>query len=263
MGILMRRNRAKKNGGKIACGFLTCFLAGAALGNQVPQALSTDGRMRVVSYTEDNVIEVQGTQFVQTSLEFGRDEQITDIEGGDAQAWVVSVPKGRQNIVFVKPIVDASNTNLTVLTNAHVYHFHLTTVPKDQEDATYNVRFVYPEDLKKALAVRLQKEATEKDAIINDDMKNPLTWNWDYSFSGKCAKDFVPKKVFDDGEFTYFEFEKHTEVPAIFVVDEAGHESLANWHVKGAYVVLQKVARQFSLRNGKVTTCVFNDDFKA
>jgi type IV secretion system protein VirB9 len=50
-------------------------------------------------------------------------------------------------------------------------------------------------------------------------------------------------------------------MPAIFVVDKQGKESLANSRMRGQYVVIERLARQFSLRNGKTVSCVFNDHF--
>ena len=241
------------------------LLSTQTLAFQIPKSLSTDPRMKVVAYTPGNVVEINGNQLIETSLEFGEAEAVIGVEGGDAAGWSVSINKQKPNIVFIKPIVDLSDTNLTVLTNRRVYHFHLVSSSNSKDNAPpiYNVRFFYPDEIKAQLDAEKDRAAQEKDSIVNDDLKNPLNWNWDYSFSGKCAKDFVPKKVFDDGEFTYFEFSPHTEMPAIFVVDEAGHESLANWHMKGHYVVVQRVSRQFSLRNGRVTSCVFNDAYKA
>ena len=68
-------------------------------------------------------------------------------------------------------------------------------------------------------------------------------------------------KIFDNGTFTYFEFDQRTDSPAIFLVDANQNESLVNGVREGKYVVVHRVGQQFTLRNGDVVTCIFNDAF--
>ncbi len=234
--------------------------------DQKPKSLSTDSRMRMVSYDPNNVVTIVGSQLVQTSIQFADDETIIGVEGGDSAAWAIDINKIKQNILFIKPTVDASDTNLAVITDKNLYHFHLVANTKDTASAkevTYNVRFHYPQAEQEALSLKLQAKRQRKESIVTDHAVDPMQVNWEYSFSGRCAKDFVPIKAFDDGKFTYFQFQADTDIPAIFVVDEQGKESLANVRMRGQYVVIQRLARQFSLRNGKIVSCVFNDHYPA
>ena len=235
-----------------------------AMANQNPKPLSADSRMRVVAYDPNNVVTVIGNQLVETSLEFSKDETIVGVYGGDSAAWQVNVNKAQPNILFVKPAVDISDANLTVLTDKHTYHFHLITDAKESasaKDITYNVHFTYPQEERSALMAQLQTKRQLKDSLVSDESFDPSKVNWEYSFSGRCAKDFVPIKAFDNGKFTFFQFSSNTEIPAIFIVDQKGKESLANWRAQGPYIVIQRIARQFSLRNGRVVSCVFNDNY--
>lgn len=233
--------------------------------NLNPKALSTDSRMRVVPFNTNDVVTVVGSPLVTTSLEFGTDESVDSVQGGDAAAWEVYVNKAHPNIVFVKPTMNESDTNLTVLTNQHTYHFRLlmatTKADKPLLEPTYNIRFTYPlEEREAAMSLASIKER-EKNAVVADNETSPFEWNWDYSFSCQCSQDNVPIRAFDDGTFTYFQFSDHADIPAIFLVDEKGNESLANWHMKGPYVVIQKTARQFTMRNGEAASCIFNDHY--
>ena len=67
--------------------------------------------------------------------------------------------------------------------------------------------------------------------------------------------------VFDDGRHTYFQFDPKTRLPAIFMVHPDETESLVNAVRRGRFLVVHDIGRQFTLRNGPVETCVFNEGF--
>ncbi|TIX31325.1 MAG: conjugal transfer protein TrbG, partial [Mesorhizobium sp.] len=48
------------------------------------------------------------------------------------------------------------------------------------------------------------------------------------------------------------------DIPAIFVVDDKRQESLVNVRTQGKYTVIDKVARQFTLRADGKTLCLYN-----
>ena len=66
----------------------------------------------------------------------------------------------------------------------------------------------------------------------------------------------VSARVFDDGKKTFFRFPG--EVPAIYAVDPARHESVVNVHRENDYVIVDKVNPQWTLRIGEQRTCIFN-----
>lgn len=243
--------------------------SGVCFANQTPKALSTDNRMRVVPYNQNDVVTVIGSQLTSTALQFGDDEMIVGVNGGDAAAWEVDINKNRPNMVFIKPTVDDSDTNLTVLTNKYTYHFHLTMKPDNPLSSlkvapTYSIRFTYPMEEAKAAMALAQKKAQDANAVLADNQTTPAEWNFDYSFSTKCAVDNVPIQAFDDGHFTYFEFGPNHDNPAIFLVDGQGHEAVANWHMKGKYIVIERTAPQFTIRNNgsQDASCVFNQHYQ-
>jgi type IV secretion system protein VirB9 len=85
-------------------------------------------------------------------------------------------------------------------------------------------------------------------------LSDPLKVNYDYGYKGD--KENKPTSVADDGTKTFFEFTG--EVPGIFAVKSDGSETLVNYRREGNYIVVDKVSRQWTLRSGKVATCVFN-----
>ncbi len=212
-----------------------------------PRPFSTDNRIKQVVYQDNNVVPVQGMTFTTTQIQFGESEHVLDIEGGDSAAWMVTYHPELSNMVFVKPTMVDSHTNMTVITNQHAYYFDLAsnkTLEKKPTLQTYALKFIYPE--RATIRVRTSTPPPQPKAL-----------NTSYRFSG--SPQLAPKHVFDDGQFTYFEFSATGAVPAIFAVDNKNaKESTVNTRRQGKYIVVQRLAPQFTLRQGGQTTSVFN-----
>lgn len=237
-----------------------------AQANQIPSKLATDSRMRIIPYDENNVVTVVGNKMVLTEIDFSPTEVINGVEFGNSLAWETIINKPHPNMLFFKPRISVPiDTNLTVITTKHTYHFRvMANQVNSKASPTYSIRFTYPqEEMELALADAMKQEQKEN-AMASPHPTDPFDWNWNYAYSACCSRDNVPIKAFDDGEFTYFQFSPHAEIPSIFVVDGQGHESLAATTMKGPYVVVQTVARQFTFRNGKDSaSCIFNEHYSA
>ena len=233
---------------------------------QKPRSLATDKRIKVVAFEENNVIPIHGTTFITTQVIFGHSEQIVNINGGDSAAWTISVDKSLPNILNIKPTILGSNSNLDVVTidstsKQRYYRFQLISneQPVTNTDIeTYAIQFIYPEREKARLLAQLHFKRQQDRALVNNS-KSPQDYNWDYSFNG--SREIMPLHVFDDGKFTYMELQSNQAVPAIFAVDNrAGRESVVNFRSKGNYIVVQRTAPQFTLRNGKtIVASIFNN----
>ena len=213
-----------------------------------PTSLPTDARIKKVMFQDNNVIPVHGMTFTTTQIQFGDNERVLDIEGGDSTAWMVTYHPELANMLFIKPTIFNSSTNMTVITNRHAYYFHLTSNKKLEQTATQQtnaLKFVYPAPVTSRVKSRPPIPA------------QPKVLNTAYRFSG--SPQLVPLHVFDDGQFTYFEISANGAVPAIFAVDDkSGKESTVNTRRQGKYLVVQRIAPQFTLRQGGLSTSVFN-----
>ena len=258
----------------------------------------TDPRLKWVVYNEREVIEVRGHYGFQTLVQFGAAEEVTDVSLGDGLAWQVDIP-ARKNLLFLKPVEAYAATNLTVLTTrpaldgsgelVRVYVFSLVaTVPREEgisgalydaeaearltpsgtaatqpADFTWVIHFHYPQDQAERLALRVRRHQTRQESRVSPGRAgdetgiDPAHWNWEYTFAGTATQ--APVNVFDDGQHTYFQFDPKTRVPAIFLVHEDETESLVNVVRRGRFLVVHDLGRQFTLRNGEVETCVFNE----
>jgi type IV secretion system protein VirB9 len=219
----------------------------------VPQAVKADVRIRTVPFQKDNIIHLAGMMGVSTMIVFNDDEKIATVAMGDSVAWQ-AVPDQSRQYLFIKPLEPNAVTNMNVVTSKRVYNFMLTgATPGNTRNAVIKLRFAYPDDIASA---KLLAAAKENAAMpnIKAALANPAGLNYDYGYKGAVAN--RPTATFDDGSKTFFQFAG--ELPAFFAVKSDGRESLVNFRREGDYIVIDKVANQWTLRNGNVATCVFN-----
>ncbi|MBV9575363.1 MAG: P-type conjugative transfer protein VirB9, partial [Gammaproteobacteria bacterium] len=209
----------------------------------LPRETAADHHIKMVSYDPNNVVMLKGCYGYQTQITFSPNETVQNVSIGDSMAWL-AVPV--QNHLFIKPVAE-SKTNMTVLTNLNSYSFQLDSLDRNASP-TYKLQFTYPEGG--------YDENGNSNAIGNFD---PDQVNWKYSFTGDRA--IVPLEAFDNGKFTYLKFKQDgmSRLPAVFIVDKNRNETLVNYHMQGKYLVVNAVAKQFTLRDGDYVTSVYND----
>jgi type IV secretion system protein VirB9 len=232
---------------------LSALWATPALATREPRPIQIDHRVRIIMYQPDEVYKFTGHYRYQSSIEFGSDELIKTISMGDSTSWMLN-PSG--NRLFLKPVQQDATTNMTLITNKHTYLFELharETDDIDDKDMIFIMRFIYPDDGGN------EAVTSYLDSVPQPDLdKDPDKYNFHYTISG--PDEIAPLRIFDDGQFTYFQFRnKNADVPAFFKVDEDGSESLINYRTRGDYIVVERVARRFTLRHGKQIVCVFNE----
>ena len=220
---------------------------------QQPRAIATDSRIRTVRFSENEVYQFVGHYGFQSAIEFGQDEKILTVSIGDSVAWLVN-PSG--NRLFLKPVEQNALTNMTVITDKHSYIFELhaeeTKNIRDKE-MVFSLRFVYPQNdlTETGLSGSQIEEFPEVD-------KHPERFNFGYTVRG--SKLIEPIRIFDDGEFTFFEFpNKNAEVPAFFKVNSNLEEEMINFRKRGDFIVVEKVASRMTLRRGPDILCVYNE----
>jgi len=241
----------------------TLLMATPAFAGKDPRPGSADQRIQRVAYNEHDVVKILGHYGYSTMIRFASDEVVQNISLGDSIAWQ-AVPNKQGNLLFVKPVEENAVTNLSVVTDRRVYSFELGAgheTDPDHGDIVFQVVFHYPQDELELLLARERDAAVSRNAVVNpgEPGSSPASWNFEYTFGGD--RNQVPKRIFDDGKFTYFEFDNITDTPAIFLVAADRSESLINYTVQGRYIVVHRTARQFTLRNGKDVTCIFNETY--
>lgn len=233
-------------------------LTSPAFAERVPRSGKADARVKTLTYHENDVYRLRGHYGFTTTIEFSPKERIETISVGDSEAWQIIKP-GQPNILFVKPLEENAETNMTVLTSSRVYTFDMSAARAASPASnalTFRIKFIYPEEQSLELA-----NFTGKSSSFNPLSGTPATeWNFDYSYSGD--KRLRPERVFDDGAFTYFLMKNLDVMPAAFAVDQNGNESIVNFTVQGKYLVINRVGAQFTLRDGNTATCIFNESYE-
>lgn len=239
---------------KIFSAFLIfLFCANNVSAAQLPRYLGSERKFRSYIYNPNDVYRYIGHYTYQGFIEFEEGEVVGTISMGNPSLWLF---ENLGNRLFLKPVgEDNSETNMTIITNKRVYHFELMAKEAKgitDKDLIFVVRFVYPDEKDKNIV-----EFPKVPLSDEPDMRDLNLYNFNYQYTGEPT--VAPLKVFDNGEFTYFQFaKKNAEIPAIFTVDAEGFESLVNFRSAGNYIIVERVAPQFTLRNGGDIVCVYN-----
>lgn len=231
-------------------------LIATAEAERLPSRGSLDARVRVASYEADQVYRLYGFVGYAIELIFEEGESFAGEGGGDLEGITFGY---HTNHLILKPKAPSIGTNLVIYTNRRAYRFEYSATDRPPDPASdevmYAVRFTYPpppapptaptsaervqQDLSKASAQRLK--------------------NLDYWYCGSAQ--VKPIAASDDGVQTRLTFGAKAELPAVFLANDDGSESLVNFSIEGGDVLIQRVAHRFIVRRGKLTGCIVNASF--
>lgn len=232
-----------------ATAVLTVAAAEPAFALRDPKPIASDRRIRTIVHNDNEIYKYVGHYDYQSVIEFESDEEVLTVSMGNSVTWQV-VPAG--NRMFIKPVAQDAMTNMTVITNKRTYHFELHAEEAsgiNDPNMTFVLRFIYGRGAGISVSNFIDS--------VPDPMLEPEKYNFNYALTG--AEDISPIRIFDDGEFTYFQFrDQNAEIPAFFQVHGDGSESIINFRTRGDYIVIERVAAQFTLRHGEDVVCVFN-----
>jgi type IV secretion system protein VirB9 len=240
---------------------LGLVLVGPVWAERTPTPGALDARVRSVPYEADQVVRLTGQVGYALELVFESGEAFAGLASGDTTG-VDFTAQGEH--LFLKPRAAGVATNLTVLTDRRVYRFSYVitdsntprtrtqtrggAVPPSLDSGevppagvVWSVRFVYP------LRVSGKEPAVPQ---------VPQPVNERYQFCG--ARQLKPRRVFDDGVRTTIEFDDAQELPAVFVRNPDGSESLVNFTVVGTGLIVHRVVEHLILRRGSLTACLRN-----
>jgi type IV secretion system protein VirB9 len=220
-----------------------------------PMKGSADSRIRTVLYSPDEVVRLYGFVGYHLDLEFASDEVFLGLSAGDPEALSYSA---HENVLTLRPKAVSSQMNVTVSTNKHRYYFEYTiaahSTSRFADEVMYAVRFMYPAS--PAAPQMSPEERIARDLALAQSKKHR---NIDYWFCGDSA--IKPTAASDDGVHTRLTFAPKAELPAIFVRNEDGSESLLNFNVDAGDVVIHRIAPKFIVRRGRLTGCIVNQGF--
>lgn len=235
-----------------------CLLVLPAQAELFATPLPGDTRLVQFEYDADNTFLILSRPKALTHIEFGADERIQTVAGGDTKHWELTPTQNRRHL-FVKPVYEQMETSMTVITDKRTYQFVLrSTGPgaKWYQRVTWRYGETMLLDMREAeeKAAEAEKAARTADKDRQDQTLavgvNPKDLRFDYSIEGNAP--FRPVSLFDDGKFTWIRMpSKLVELPALFGMTEAGELSIVNYVVQGDYMLAQRVMDRGVLKLGK------------
>ncbi|MEO7787689.1 MAG: TrbG/VirB9 family P-type conjugative transfer protein [Sphingomicrobium sp.] len=203
-------------------------------------ASAADERIRTLRYDPNQIVSVAGRAGIQSTIEFGPDEHIESVAVGDSAAWQVT-PNRRASLLFVKPLVASSKSNMTVVTDQRTYMFDLIA---GRAAPLYALKFSYPDTPAKP-------KIEQASIVIVPPPPPPTPAQLNFGWKTKGAANLLPSRVFDDGTTLYLAWARGAQLPAVLTISDDGKEGALNYRVAGDYLVVTPVPGNIVLRYGK------------
>lgn len=248
-----RANRARW---RLDMALLCAIVASSAVGETLPTKGRIDSRLRTALYSPEEVYRLYGFVGYDIELIFERGERFAGKGGGDLEAVTI---EAHENQVHIKPRAAIVATNLVIYTDRRAYRFDYSAEARKphvlSDEVMYAVRFTYPQSDANPEAMA----AARLDAQLSSGPASRPR-HIDYWFCGNRA--IRPIAASDDGVHTRLTFGPRAEIPALFVRNEDGSESLLNFSMEQGDVVVHRVAPAFILRRGRITGCIVNKSYQ-
>jgi type IV secretion system protein VirB9 len=236
---------------------VACLLSMTVRAEVLPPAGATDARIRTVAYDADQVYRLFGYVGYHLDLEFETDETFEALSGGDLDGLTYSA---HGNVLTLKPKVAATQMNLSVTTSKRRYYFEYSASARRPSGSVnpvmYAVRFSYPKPPPSPDGLTDEERLARK----LEASKTARPRNSDYWYCGD--KTLKPVGASDDGVQTRLSFAARSELPAVFVRNDDGSESLLNFSIDEGDVLIHRVAARFIVRRGKLAGCIVNQGFQ-
>lgn len=231
---------------KILLASVFSVVAGTALALDTPPPGKQDPHIRVVPYSQFNIVDLIGEVGRQTTITFDKDEQILRVVLGNQDEDLWDGPSAdeiknhplKNNLPLWPQKTTPTNMQVTTLLpdeSQRVYQFHLSartpdTAGGDDPDAVFGLIFTYQEQEKaKATAaakaayqarVVTQQESVAKARLVDEPFYGIRNWQYIARPNEAWRNAGWPKpEVGDNGETTAFLFRGNVARPAIFIVD--------------------------------------------
>lgn len=220
----------------------------------LPDKGTIDSRVRTTAYNADEIYRLYGFVGYAIELIFEEGEAFAGKGGGDLESVTIDA---HANSVLLKPRAAIVATNLVIYTDRRAYRFDYSVEARRPnrylDEVIYAVRFLYPP--------RIDVVANQEANVARElgDAKTLRPRNLDYWYCGH--RSLKPVAVSDDGVHTRLIFADRAELPAIFVRNEDGSESLLNFSMDQSDVLIHRLAPKLILRRGRLTGCIVNQGY--
>jgi type IV secretory pathway VirB9-like protein len=228
----------------------------------------------VVKWSPEITTKLRLRTMVETLVVLPPDEEIVSFPSGDTHAFRVSpmITKNynTKNMFTVRPEFSGADTNLAVVgSSGRIYNFYLRADSIDSPFLPVFTCYVTLDGRIEPLNVQgaTESEAAEKSNITTKNTLNHFisknldmqTLNFSYASLTGGSQELRPDAVFDDGDWTYFLFEKKPGKPQRFpvvyqVLDR--HDTPTNSRIEGDFLIVETISDQWTLRAGTAHKCI-------
>jgi type IV secretion system protein VirB9 len=218
----------------------------AAFAQQGLAAAPPDARVQLLPYESDQVVPLAVAPGYAAVVELAPDEAIQNVVVGNSAVWQVTANSSSDRII-VKPLGDATTTNMIVITDARRYVFLLepqggaSGSPGAGGEGLFVLRFTYPASAAPAKAAAAA----------------PAT----YRLAG--ARNLFPSAMRDDGQRTTITWPDKAALPAVFALEEGGKEAIVNGRMMDGDYVIEGTASKYVFRMGDVRAIASRHVIKA
>lgn len=222
------------------------------------EVLSADTRLVVFRFDPNLTYPVLARPGVVTHVQLHPGETLRALAVGDSVQWQV---QQTGNNIFIKPVKADLFTSATVVTDKRTYQL---TLRAGRSDGKWyqRISWEYPDlivfEAKEAARSVQVAEAERKEAASQTtNTRVPVeNLNFGYEISGEAA--FRPGQVFDDGRFTWLRLGRSQELPAFFIINDSGEAEIANYLMKGEFMMVQRLFHEGVLKLGRQEVRVRN-----
>ena len=260
----------------LATALLTATAAGGAHADS-----PGDSRIKILTYSDDDVYAITTKYGYQTNIVFSKGEQIQTVSVGDRSLWQL-IPSG--NRLFIRPMVYGVETNMTLLTNKHSYQFDLKSLPDQKSEGNiYVARFIYPDEASfhPASANAFPPAGLLAEAALNQPAPAPrpapaaapvptpkpvaaapgieplLKPNYNYTYTG--PDDAAPERAYDDGKSTFIQYRENQPLPSVYVIDAKGKAQEVSYNISNDLIVINRIAGEWLLKENGGTVHLYNE----
>lgn len=199
-----------------------CSLPVSALAQVRPIPSGFDPRIQSIVWSLDEVVRIAVAYSSPTTIEFGRDETITNVVVADTSAWQVTVSRDAGSLL-VRVVRPGPVSTMTVRSDRRTYSIELEA--REGTGSAAVVRYVYPSDYAKPT---LGQTPTGAASAVQR-----------YKLKGDKA--LRPDWIGDDGEKTYIRWNEDRPLPAVFAVDSTGREMTVDGQMRGEFYTIDRI----------------------
>ncbi|MDR0483926.1 MAG: TrbG/VirB9 family P-type conjugative transfer protein [Alphaproteobacteria bacterium] len=211
-------------------------------------------------YSKNKIFKINVREAMTSTVEIPSYEVIKNIVVGDESSFIVE--KLEDNIFMIFPQLVNKDTSITLITESkRIYPFYVKSISfesKDLPDLVFRIKdsnkYEYSSNQNTIQKIVSTKNNNEPIDFLEEVELDPSKMNWNYKMKGN--KEIAPFRVWNDGLFTYLDFngkDKKNAVLAYKVVDKVDTHVNVRW--SGNIMIIETVG-DLTLRSGDKYTCI-------